>query len=133
VGQTLVANPALLQAIKDHRVKRLSDDQIRQMHSRAQDLSQQEVRRIEEEDRQRYASRARTREMCKDVVYRTRNERECLAAQSTLGLMNTEQPRSKEQIFEDLLLGDCNYIGGDRQKLLQAQCLPPNSPFLPPR
>lgn len=132
-AQAQSPNPGLLQAMKEHIAKQLTDEQIRELHRKAGVMQVEETKRIEAESQARQKQRMRTQEQCKDVVYRTRNERECQAAHSTLWTLSVEGPRSREQIFEDLLLGLCNFAGQDRKRLLQMNCLPPDSPFLPAR
>lgn len=119
--------------MKEHLAKQLTDEQIRELHRKAGVMQVEEAKRIEAESQARQKKRMQTQEQCKDVVYRTRNERECQAAHSTLWMLSVEEPRSREQIFEDLLLGLCNFAGPDRKRLLQMNCLPPDSPFLPAR
>lgn len=119
-----IAREALAREVRAHRVKLLSDREIKELFERAESIAKEEAKQIAEESAQSHNARVETREKCKDVVYRTRNENACRAAQGTLWMLYQREARTKDQVFETLLLGSCNIVDASRKQLVRANCLP---------
>jgi hypothetical protein len=117
----------LMREIRAHRIAQISDAEIRKLSDTAEVMRQKEESELQEERSQSSRRRIETLEKCKDVVFQMREERLCNAARGPFWSLNTNipGPRSKEAIFDALILGHCNFISGNRQKLVEAKCLPP--------
>lgn len=126
LAQAWTVDPALQAEVKAHRVKQLSDREIRELHSRAAEISKDEARQIRAEEDQFWRERREMQEKCKDVVFRTRNERACFGAHSTMYMFSRREPRSQEQVFDSLLTAGCDLVRADRRALARANCLPKN-------
>jgi hypothetical protein len=125
-SQVIETPSNLVKEIRAYRISQMSDAEIRKLWETAEEIRQKEEHDLQEERRQRAKQRAETLEKCKDVVFQAREERLCNAARSTFSILNIDMPdpRSREAIFEALILGRCNFMN-DRRKLIQAKCLPP--------
>ena len=127
VASQVIVQIDLMREIRAHRIAQMSDAEIRKLSDTAEVMRQKEERELQEERSQSSKRRIETLEKCKDVVFQTREERLCNAARGPFWRLNTNipEPRSREAIFDALILGHCNFINGDRQKLVEAKCLPP--------
>jgi len=106
------------------RIKQLSDAELRKAWEDAETIRIAETKEIEARKDDSAKRRAERRAKCSDVVYKTRNEAECQQAYSTMWMLNDEQPRSRQKIYESIIVGACNFLGDDRGVLVKNKCLP---------
>jgi hypothetical protein len=115
-----------IENIRKHRLSVLSDRDLRDLWEKA------EVERLREASnatlrRSEYLEqRSNLQRLCGDVVYEQRHTEECRSARSLLPLaFSHERLRTREEIYDSLILGACNFVGTDSvRKLRAAGCIP---------
>lgn len=121
-------------AMRAHRVKAMSDGEIRAAHDRAkialqkQNLAELERRRaLEKAEIQRLTVAKKTADLCADPVYRARNGLDCTPVRA--GLMAGDvvvyrpQPATLDTMFDIEIVGDCA-IAKTAREAQERGCLP---------
>jgi hypothetical protein len=113
-------------AIKKYRVSQLSDQQLKEAWDKAEQIRQEEIKTIEKNKIEFLDRRAKLQKACADFIYEQRNAQECSNARSLLPIsLSDEKPKSREMIYEGLVLGLCNFIDSKNiNKLREFNCIP---------
>ena len=117
--------PPNLAVMRQYRISKLTDDQIREMHAVAESefaKVQQEAVADGETFWRRYSEEcAKTQD---DVAYRVRHPDECRLPITWQSIGKPLERRTVEQIFEGKILGICNLVFTVRDAK-RYDCLPP--------
>lgn len=113
-----------ISTIRKHRISQVTDEQIHQMWKDAEKIRQTEITDLETKKSMKIQEAMKKSEICNDEVYKVRNNEECNKTENIL-MLQTEEPRSKEKIFDAILLGVCNFIDPKYfEKLRENNCIP---------